>query len=85
MISHTLYFFYNNSLLHGHENYTTLIFVVIDFDPEKIERKGVASFFGVHYTYASLIDLKRYFRKYDHYKKKKHTTWMGSVNYVGLP
>ena len=44
MISHTLYFFYNNSLLHGHENYRTLIFVVIDFDPEKIERKGGASF-----------------------------------------
>ena len=44
MISHTLYFFYNNSLLHGHENYKTLIFVVIDFDPEKIERKGGASF-----------------------------------------
>ena len=44
MISHTLYFFYNNSLLHGHENYRTLIFVVIDFDPEKIDRKGGASF-----------------------------------------
>ena len=44
MISHTLYFFYNNSLLHGHENYRTLIFVVIDFDPEKIKRKCGASF-----------------------------------------
>ena len=44
MISHTLYFFYNNSLLHGHENNRTLIFVVIDFDPEKIERKGGARF-----------------------------------------
>ena len=44
MISHTLYFFHNNSLQHGHENYRTLIFVVIDFDPEKIERKGGARF-----------------------------------------
>ena len=44
MISHTLYFFYNNSILHGHENYRTLIFIVIDFDPEKIERKGGARF-----------------------------------------
>ena len=44
MISYTLYFLYNNSLLQGHENYRTLIFVVIDFDPEKIERKGGARF-----------------------------------------
>ena len=44
MISHTLYFFYNNSLLHGHENYRTLIFVVTDFDPEKIERNSGARF-----------------------------------------
>ena len=44
MISHTLYFFHNNSLQHGHENYRTLIFVVIDFDPEKIERKDGARF-----------------------------------------
>ena len=44
MISHTLYFFYNNSLLHGDENYRTLIFVVIDFDPEKIEKKVVQVF-----------------------------------------
>ena len=39
MISHTLYFFHNNSLQHGHENYKTLIFVVIDFDPEKSKEK----------------------------------------------
>ena len=44
MISYTLYFFYNNCLLHGHENKRTLIFEVIDFDPEKIERKGGARF-----------------------------------------
>ena len=44
MLSHTLYFFHNNSLQHGHENYRRLIFVVIDLDPEKIERKGGASF-----------------------------------------
>ena len=43
MISYTLYF-YNNSLLHGHENLRTLLFEVIDFDPEKVERKGGARF-----------------------------------------
>ena len=42
MVSYTLYFFYNNSLLHGHENKRTLIFEVIGFDLEKIERKGGA-------------------------------------------
>ena len=51
MISHTLYFFYNNSLLHGHENYRTLIFVVIDFDPENIERKGGARFLSFSILY----------------------------------
>ena len=49
MISHTLYFFYNNSLLHGHENYRTLIFVVIDFDPEKNRKKRWCKFFGIQY------------------------------------
>ena len=44
MISHTLYFFYNNSLLDGHEKYRTLIFVVIDFDPEKSKEKVVQDF-----------------------------------------
>ena len=44
MISYTLYFFYNNSQLHGHENLRTLIFEIIDFVPEKIERKGGARF-----------------------------------------
>ena len=44
MISYKIYFFYKNSLLHGHENLRTLIFEVIDFDPEKIKRKGDARF-----------------------------------------
>ena len=39
-----LYFFSNSSLLHGHENLRILIFEIIDFDPEKIERKGGARF-----------------------------------------
>ena len=39
MVSYTLYFFYNNSLLHGHENERILIFEVIDFDPEKNRKK----------------------------------------------
>ena len=42
MVSYTLYFLFNNSLLHGHENYRKMIFEIIDFDPEKIERKGGA-------------------------------------------
>ena len=49
MISHPLYFFYNNSHLHGHENYRTLIFVVIDFDPEKNRKKRWCKIFGVQY------------------------------------
>ena len=48
MISYTLYFFYNNSLLYGHENLRTLIFEGIDFDPEKIEKRW-CKIFGVQY------------------------------------
>ena len=44
MISYTHYFFSNNGELHGHENKRTLIFEVIDFDPEKVERIGGARF-----------------------------------------
>ena len=54
MISHTLYFFYNNSLLHGHDNYITFIFIVIDFDPEKIERKGGAGFLAFSIVITSM-------------------------------
>ena len=35
MVSYKLYFFCNNSPLHGHENLRTLVFEVIDFEPEK--------------------------------------------------
>ena len=57
MISQTLYFFYNNSLLHGHENYRTLIFVVIDFDQEKLERKGGAKFLAFSISLNSIIEM----------------------------
>ena len=51
MILHTLYFFYNNSLLHGHENYRRLIFEVIDFDPEKSKEKVVQDFWRSVYIF----------------------------------
>ena len=66
MISYTLYFFYNNSLLHGHENLRTLIFEVIDFHPEKVERKGGAIFLAFSILYITCYVLA-------FFKKKKRS------------
>ena len=44
MSSHTLYFFYNNSPLHGHENKRILILKSSILIQKKIERKGGARF-----------------------------------------
>ena len=49
MISFTLYFFCNNSILHGHGIQSTLIFEVIDFEPEKNRKKMWCKIFGVQY------------------------------------
>ena len=60
MISYTLYFFYNNSLVQGHENLRTSFFEVIDFDPEKIERKGCARFLWRFSIFCHLVCYKSF-------------------------